>query len=334
MRTLPVALLALVVPFELGLVGGCVAPAPTSHSLRLTPRAPDATPRVLAVVAHPDDETAFAATLYATSRLLGGTCDVVVLTNGEGGFKYATVAEPLYGLELTDEAVGRRELPGIRRSEMVESCRVLGVRELVFLGQRDHRYTTDEGEVLDSGAGVWDLDLVRARLAERIEAGGYELVFCMLPTEGTHGHHKAATILALEAVAEMPLARRPAVLGATVEDDDERVEPDADGLPGWPLTALAADAPRYVFDRRRTFGHRDGLDWRVVVDLAIAQHRSQGTLQMLAGREAREVFFPFAVGPPDAGARAAELFERLAAAGFPERAYGPSAGTNASSTTP
>jgi len=330
-RTLPVALLALVVPFEVGLVGGCAAPAPPSDSLIVTQRAPEATPRVLAVVAHPDDETAFAATLYATSRLLGGVCDVVVVTNGEGGFKYATVAEPLYGLELTDEAVGRRELPRIRRREMLEACRVLGVREVVFLGQEDHRYTTDEAEVLGLGADVWDLDLVRARLAERLEAGGYELVFCVLPTEGTHGHHKAATILALEAVAEMPRARRPAVLGATVEDDDERVDPDAEGLPGWPLTALAAGAPRYVFDRRRTFGHRDGLDWRVVVDLVIAQHRSQGTLLMLAGRGAREVFFPFEVGPPDAGARAAELFDRLAAACFPERVYGASAGTNATS---
>ena len=65
-------------------------------------------PRILCVVAHPDDEIAFAATLYQTALALEGACDVAVITNGEGGFKYSTLSEPIYGLELTEEAVGPR----------------------------------------------------------------------------------------------------------------------------------------------------------------------------------------------------------------------------------
>jgi len=325
MRTLILALVAL---------AGCTIEVQPGFPpfVQLAERGEDASPRLLAVVAHPDDETAFAATLYAASRGLGGVCDVVVITNGEGGFKYSTLAQDLYGAELVREAVGREELPDIRRYEMAQACFWLGVHDLWFLEQRDHRYTTDEREVLGQGADVWDLDAVRAELGARLERGDYEFVLCLLPTPGTHGHHKAATILALEAVASLPVEARPVVLGASVEDDDERVEPDPGGLPGWPLTRLDPTAGRLVFDRRRRFGFREALDWRIVVDWDIAAHKSQGTLQMMAGQGAREVFFPFAGGPADGATRAATLFERLAGVTFEVPEYGASAGTNAVGT--
>jgi LmbE family N-acetylglucosaminyl deacetylase len=301
----------------------CVAPPRAPH-------VPDvARPRVLAVIAHPDDETVFAASLYAVSRELGGVCDVVVITNGEGGFKYSTLAESLYHAELTREEIGRARLPAIRKAEMTAACELLGVRRLRFLDQLDHRYTTDEGEVLGAGAAVWDLGLVRERLGALLAADDYDFLFCMLPTDGTHAHHKSATILALEAAAALPAGRRPVVLGATVEDEDETATAAVEGLAGWPVTRLRSDRRAGVFDRRRPFGHRERLDWRIVVDWAIAEHKSQGTLQMMAGRGAREVFFCFDVGPADAPARAAELFERLAAVTFAVPDYDASAGTNA-----
>jgi len=297
--------------------------------LRLSECPEQATPRILAVVAHPDDETAFAATLYASgARGLGGICDVVVITNGEGGFKYSTLAQDLYGAELAREEVGREKLPNIRRTEMSAACFQLGVHELEFLAERDHRYTLDEGEVLAEQAGVWDLERVRQKLGERLERGRYEFALCLLPVPEAHAHHKAAAILLLEAVAALPPATRPVVLGVASEGEDERVEPDPAGLPGWSITALDASAGRFVFDRRRRFGYRDALDWRIVVDWAIAAHKSQGTLQMMAGEGAREVCFPFAGGPRDGAARAAALFERLAGVIFEVPEYGSSAGAN------
>jgi len=289
--------------------------------------APEPTgPRILAVVAHPDDETAFAASLFAAARFLDAAVDVVVVTDGEGGFKYSTPAEPLYGVELTDEAVGRAQLPSIRRGEMTGACLVLGVRGLHFLDQPDQRYTTDEHEVLSSDA--WNLEAVREVIERLLAEGHYDYAFGLLPTAETHGHHKAATILLLQAVATLAPEDRPAVLGATVEREGELAEADPEGLEGWPVTRLLAGAEPQNFDRRRTFGYQDRLDWRIVVDWVIAEHKSQGTLQMMAGQGEREVFFLFEGGPPDAAERAAALFEDLAGITFEARAYGPSAGTN------
>ncbi|HVS17806.1 MAG TPA: PIG-L family deacetylase [Planctomycetota bacterium] len=304
------------------LFSACAAANPESIELGTVAR--DAQPRILAVIAHPDDETAFAASLYVSSRHLGGRCEVFVITNGEGGFKYSGLAERLYGAPLTIEAVGRERLPDLRRYEMVQSARILGVAHLEMIGERDHRYTTDVGEVLDPQAGVWDLERVRARLDARLAACAPQFVFTLLPTEDTHGHHKAATLLALEAVARMPPDARPVVLGATVEAGGEATDYARAGLPGHPASAVVGEP--LVFDRRKPLGYRGALDWHVVADWAIAAHKSQGTLSMLSGRGDREVYRVFAGGPDDAPARAAALFERLGAVELPVRAYGPSAG--------
>src|SRR5438105_15513218 len=84
-------------------------------------------PRVLVVDAHPDDEGAYAASIYKTAVELHGTVDLAVITNGEGGYKYSTLAEPYYHLQLTDENIGRKYLPGILHKELEAACKVLGV---------------------------------------------------------------------------------------------------------------------------------------------------------------------------------------------------------------
>lgn len=287
--------------------------------------AADAQPRILGVIAHPDDETAFAASLYVAARHLGARCDLLVITSGEGGFKYSGMAESYYGAELSREEVGRAELPEIRRHEMWNSAHLLGVARLEMLGERDHRFTTDVGEVLAPGAAVWDLARVRERLDRRLAEGDYAFVFALLPSEGTHAHHKAATLLLLEAVERLPRTRRPAVLGATVEAGAEPVAYPPQGLAGFPLSALAGPQ-HFVFERRRPLGYRGALDWQIAVDWVIAAHKSQGTLSRGSGRGGREVFRPFAGATPDGLARAAELFERLAAVELPVHEYGPSAG--------
>jgi N-acetylglucosamine malate deacetylase 2 len=56
-------------------------------------RSDQMTPRVLIVVAHPDDESCFAATVYQITHNLGGTVDQLLITNGEGGYRYSLLAE-------------------------------------------------------------------------------------------------------------------------------------------------------------------------------------------------------------------------------------------------
>ena len=59
-------------------------------------------PKALIVMAHPDDEYALAATAYRISRELGGLVDHVVITNGEGGYRYAGLAEAIYGISIAE----------------------------------------------------------------------------------------------------------------------------------------------------------------------------------------------------------------------------------------
>lgn len=295
-----------------------------SAVIEVTPVDENARPRVLCVVAHPDDEIAFAGTLYKTATYLGGVCDLAVITNGEGGFKYSTLAEKVYGLALTDEAIGRAHLPRIRQQELAAGCRWLGVRRIFFLGERDHRYTQDVNEVLGPDAEVWDLARVRAELDRILAAGDYDFLLTLAPTPMTHGHHQAAGILAVEAAERAALDHRPDVLCVRSSAPDEEI----------PFPAVHEDTPldpeaRFRFDRTQKFGHRGRLDYTIIANWAIAEHRSQGTMQLLAGRGGIEHYFLFRANPAGAQARARAWFERLAEPQFTAREYGATAGTNA-----
>ena len=101
-------------------------------------------PTVLIVIAHPDDETGFAATVYKITHELHGNVDLALITNGEGGYKYSTLAEDYYHLELTDEKVGRENLPRIRKQELMNAGKIIGIRNYFFLDQWDRKYTTNE----------------------------------------------------------------------------------------------------------------------------------------------------------------------------------------------
>ena len=281
----------------------------------------DHAPRILAVVAHPDDETGFAATLYKAATHLDAVCDVVVVTNGEGGFKYSTLAERIYGVELTEEAVGRAHLPAIRRSEMIAAARLMGLRKLVFLGEQDHRYTQDPQEVLAPDAGVWDLQAV-GRALDRVLDEGYDLVLTLAPTPTTHGHHQAVALLTLEAVARLPEGRRPLLLASAPDEDP------AAPAPATIEAAPLAPGPPWTFDRTQRFGYRDALDYHVLVNWVIGAHRSQGTMQLAVGGADHERFFAY--GEPTAGqrARADRIFNALAEPQFETKTYGAGAGAD------
>ena len=84
----------------------------------------DSGPRAWIVTAHPDDEVNFAVTVYKITHDLHGVVDLALVTNGEGGYKYSTLAESVYGLELTDEKVGRQYLPTIRKQELMAGGKI------------------------------------------------------------------------------------------------------------------------------------------------------------------------------------------------------------------
>src|SRR3954470_19278865 len=120
-------------------------------------------PKVLVVTAHPDDETGMSATIYKITHELGGIVDQCVITNGEGGYKYSTLAEAYYGLELTSERVGRANLPRIRKQELMNAGKIIGTNNIFFLDQKDAHYGLNEHEPLDT---TWNVPWVSTRLRE------------------------------------------------------------------------------------------------------------------------------------------------------------------------
>jgi LmbE family N-acetylglucosaminyl deacetylase len=271
---------------------------------------PTGEPRVLCVVAHPDDEFAFSVACYRIAHELGGSVDLAVITGGESGFRYAGLAERLYGVPLTDRASALANLPGVRRRELAAAGRILGFRCLYFLRQRDGGRVADARAVLEPGPDAWDAAFVRAALGRLLETAGHGFVLVHLPVPETHGHHQAAAILALEVAGALPASRRPVVLGALPSAEATPLEPPA-RLAGLPLTQLRRGAGPWRVDRAQRVRGIDALTYRVVANWAIAEHKSQGTYQALMGRLECENFFLFEASPPDASERAAALFDLL-----------------------
>lgn len=260
------------------------------------------------MTAHADDHAAFAATLYQIAHAGVGTVDLVVITNGEAGYKYSTLAEAYYGLRLTDPAVGRQYLPGIRKAEAMAGGRILGVRNYFFLDEPDKAYTLSADTVLRFH---WNLPAVKSRLRQIMVSGNYDYVLCLLPTDGTHGAHKAATIAALETVRDLPAGtKHPVILG---ENDSTagKPMPPFSGLAGYPLTAVKAGGASLFFDRTAKFGYNNALDYKIVVNWMIAEHKSQGTMQLLMNAGDIESFWFFDINEPAGFSMARRFFERL-----------------------
>lgn len=137
---------------------------------------------VVVVVAHPDDET-FCSGLICQLVSAGKTVDLLCLTRGEGGPRG----------EWT-----RRELGKVREAEMVRACRVLGIRELVFLDHVDP--VAKEHKVFAPDVSAGDL---ADQMAPYLEKADYVV------THGSSGEYwHPAHLLVHEAVG-IAVADRP-----------------------------------------------------------------------------------------------------------------------------
>ena len=275
-------------------------------------------PKVLIITAHPDDETGFAATVYKVTHELKGKVDLALVTNGEAGFKYSTLAEDIYGAELTDEAVGRELLPTIRKKEIMAGGKIIGIHNYYFFDQKDTHYTLDCDTVLNQ---VWNVSWVREKLRELILREQYDYIFCLLPTPQTHGHHKAATILALQTVSALSPEQRPIVFGCSVTEKTDTTETNFTGLDGYPLTAIKGGKPSFMFDRTQKFGYKDNLNYKVIVNWLIAEHKSQGTMQLAMNRGDSENFWFFDINSPTSIPKIEQFFESLKKNNFKKKEY-------------
>jgi N-acetylglucosamine malate deacetylase 2 len=258
--------------------------------------------KTLVVVAHPDDEYYFAATVYRMAVQLKGTVDEVVITNGEGGFHYSTLAEPFYGETLATEESGRKELPAIRREETLKAGKILGIRDHFFLEQKDQIFTTDR----DSGLKhLWNTAYIQQTITDLIRGQHYQYVFAILPRSTTHGHHQAATALAARAIQSLPVELRPVLLGFDTDPAEYVPVAGFDEAQGWDSEYA------FAFDRNVHFGYHDALTFQVVVSWMIAEHKSQGLLQTMHNKDAKEFIWVRHADSPGADAAARLLFRQL-----------------------
>lgn len=151
--------------------------------------------RVMVIVAHPDDaEFSSAGTIAKWSRE-GKEITYVLCTSGDKG--------------TSDRDVKPAELAEIRRREQRNACRVLGVKEVVFLGYEDGYLTST-------------LEL-RRDLVRQIRRFKPDVVICPDPTSRWYGQqylnhpdHRAAGDAALDAI--YPSARDPHVFTELLEE--------------------------------------------------------------------------------------------------------------------
>jgi hypothetical protein len=162
------------------------------------------------------------------------------------------------------------------------------------MDEQDTGYTLNPDSVLNI---VWDTTRVISKIKELHSKHEYDFVFTLLPVESTHGHHKAATILALRAISTMNAIKKPIIVGCSVSDTNAKNIDSFAGLTSHPITRMQSTLPLDHFNRLTSFGFQQKLNYSIIVNWLIAEHKSQGAMQLAMGRGHLEQFWNYAVNP-------------------------------------
>ena len=137
--------------------------------------------RVLYIAAHPDDENTQFIAYMAKERAM--RVGYLSLTRGEGG-------QDLIGPEIGDP------LGVIRTQELLAARRIDGGQQF-FTRAKDFGFSKDYEQTL----AKWDRQAVLSDMVRVIRQSQPDVIVTRFPPEpgGTHGHHTASTVLALEA---------------------------------------------------------------------------------------------------------------------------------------
>ncbi|MGW0521093.1 mycothiol conjugate amidase Mca [Crossiella sp. NPDC003009] len=151
--------------------------------------------RLLSVHAHPDDESSKGAATLAHYASLGVEILVVTCTGGERG----DVLNP-----ALDRPEVRADLPAIRRREMAEAARILGVRQH-FLGFPDSGLPANGEELPRDCFATRPLTEITAALVRQIRAFRPHVVLTYDETGGyPHPDHLRTHEVTLAAMAAAP----------------------------------------------------------------------------------------------------------------------------------
>jgi N-acetylglucosamine malate deacetylase 2 len=272
-------------------------------------------PKVLIVTAHPDDETMFPVTVFKITHELKGSADLALITDASGGFN-GMVASMYYGMNMLDSVIGRKNLPLIRKKEMMAAGEILGIGNYFFFDQIDDYYNRNEKPYLEGKR--WDISYVEKRLDDILKKGQYDYIFCLVPHEGQHAHHKSASLCAIRAVQRFQGPKRPIILGGQAANKDYTFR--FSQLEGYPETKISAAAPVFAFDRSFGFGEDNKHSYMIVADWVKASHKSQsGDMNQSMHRGELETFWYFQLNGDHRISEVQQLFDTLKKSGFPTK---------------
>ncbi|WP_054955300.1 bacillithiol biosynthesis deacetylase BshB2 [Paenibacillus dakarensis] len=143
---------------------------------------------ILVVLPHPDDEAFGLSGTLAKHVHEGNRITYACLTLGEMG---RNMGIPPFATRIT--------LPSIRKRELEESCRAIGIQDLRMLGFHDKTVEFEDPEVLD---GVID------KLLTEIKPS---IVYTFYPGYSVHPDHDATGAAVIRTIQKMPEQKRPIV---------------------------------------------------------------------------------------------------------------------------
>ena len=164
----------------------------------------------------------------------------------------------------------------------------------------------------------WNISYIDRRLDSILAAGQYDYIFCMVPHEGQHAHHKTASLSALRAVQRYKGKKKPIILGGQAQNKGYTFR--FTELEGYPESRVSATSPVFEFDRSYTFGEDNKHSYMIVADWVKASHKTQsGDMTQAMHKGDLEVFWYFALNGDQRIAEVKQLFDTLKKTGFPTK---------------
>ncbi|MBB6734214.1 bacillithiol biosynthesis deacetylase BshB2 [Cohnella zeiphila] len=145
--------------------------------------------RVLVLLPHPDDEAFGLSATLAEHVRNGDPVTYACLTLGEMG---RNMGVPPFANRVT--------LPEIRKAELEESCRAIGIRDLRMLGYHDKTIEFEDQDKLDA-----DIDALLQELRPTT-------VYTFYPGYSVHPDHDATGAAVVRTIGRLPRNERPVVL--------------------------------------------------------------------------------------------------------------------------
>lgn len=233
-------------------------------------------PRLLVVVAHPDDETFGCGSVLLYAAAAGAVTGVVCATRGEEG-------SPAPGVDVPAEGLGT-----LRERELHDAAALLGVSEVVLLGYRDSGM---DGEAPADSLVAAPPDDVVAAVRKAVIAFDADVAVTLDASDGHRDHERVreATLVAAaaEGVPTVYLSCLPASLmqrwvAWTLGTQPQRQHVTGEDVPvlGTPDAEITT-----LLDVR---GHRDRLA------RAMAEHASQDSPYGSLPQDLRDAFLDVA----------------------------------------